>query len=152
LIEGAGAPPTVLKPNLFELWQLDRGQTLATAEERAEPADRDEVLAAARRLQAGGIAMVVVSLGAQGVVGLDRGGRMWEAHVTLDRPPVDAVGSGDALGAGLTLALARGAPFAEALRLGVACGAANTLVAGAGRCRREDVERLARRASVVQIA
>ncbi|HUT20534.1 MAG TPA: PfkB family carbohydrate kinase, partial [Anaerolineae bacterium] len=61
---------------------------------------------------------------------------------------VDAVGSGDALAGGLLVGLVRGMPFAEVLRLGVACGAANTLLAGAGRCRREDIDRLARRARV----
>ena len=59
---------------------------------------------------------------------------------------IDAVGSGDAMGAGLVVALARGQSLERALRLGVACGAANALVAGAGRCQREDIERLVERA------
>jgi fructose-1-phosphate kinase PfkB-like protein len=65
----------------------------------------------------------------------------------LEKPIVDAVGSGDAMGAGLVVALARGQSLDRALRLGVACGAANALVAGAGRCRREDIERLLERAA-----
>jgi fructose-1-phosphate kinase PfkB-like protein len=64
---------------------------------------------------------------------------------------VDAVGSGDAFGAGWVVMQARGASYAESMRWGVACGAANTLLAGAGRCRREDIDRLAARACVVQI-
>jgi fructose-1-phosphate kinase PfkB-like protein len=84
-------------------------------------------------------------------LGIDRDGRAWKARVLLDVPVVDAVGSGDALAGGLVLALARGDAFPEVLRLGVACGAANTLVAGAGRCRRADVERLVARAKVDQL-
>ena len=81
-----------------------------------------------------------------GVDRLDEEGRAWHVWTTLDRFVVNAVGSGDALAAGLVVAMARGDPFEVALRLGVACGAANTLVAGAGRCAVEDVERLAQRA------
>ena len=68
---------------------------------------------AARRVQARGVRMVVVSLGERGVIGLDPQGCAWSASTRLDRPVVDAVGSGDALGAGCVVALARGATFAE---------------------------------------
>jgi 1-phosphofructokinase family hexose kinase len=148
LLSAVDASPTVLKPNLFELWQIDRDRAEVTAERGLDALPTDEVLVAARRAQERGIAMVVVSLGERGVLGLDRDGRAWRAQVVLDRPVVDAVGSGDALGGGLVVALARGNAFAEALRLGVACGAANTLIAGAGRCSRADIERLAARARV----
>jgi fructose-1-phosphate kinase PfkB-like protein len=95
--------------------------------------------------------VVVVSLGERGVLGLDRDGHAWRARVTLDRPVVDAVGSGDALCGGLVVALARDDAFPDVLRLGVACGAANTLVAGAGRCRKADIERLTAHASVGEL-
>ena len=49
------------------------------------------------------------------------------------------------------MALAVTQPHIYVVRLGVACGAANTLVAGAGRCRREDVERLAAAALVDEV-
>ena len=142
LLAGVRAAPTLLRPNLFELWQVEHGYAAAAGEQglrRWPPAD---ILAAARRVQDTGVEMVVVSLGEQGVLGLDREGIPWRARADLDRPPVDTVGCGDALDGGLAVALARGAPFSEALRLGVACGAANALVAGAGNLRREDVERL----------
>ena len=95
--------------------------------------------------------MVVVSMGERGAVGLDSDGRAWWAGTRLDQPVVDAVGSGDALGGGWVVSEARGEPFPEALRTGVACGAANTLVAGAGRCRRSDIDRLAARATVREL-
>jgi 1-phosphofructokinase family hexose kinase len=150
LLATVGAPPTVLKPNLFELWQLD-GERTAVAGEHEVQLALDEILNKARRVQARGVSMIVVTLGARGAIGIGADGRAWHARVSLDRPVVDAVGSGDALAAGWIVALARRAPLAEALRLGVACGAANAMVAGAGRCRKCDVERLAAQASVVEL-
>jgi tagatose 6-phosphate kinase len=148
LLAGVEAPPTLLKPNLFELWQLDRGHCDAdpASDLRAMPVS--DLLVAAGRIRERGIEMVVVSRGEQGVVALDQEGRAWQAAVELDRDAVDAVGSGDALAGGLLVGLQRGMPFADMLRLGVACGAANVLVTGAGRCQREDIDRLAGRVQV----
>jgi fructose-1-phosphate kinase PfkB-like protein len=155
LISGVTAPPTLLKVNLFELQQVVGRQAGGTTE-RVWAASPAEILDAARDLQARGVSMVVVSLGERGVVGLDPQGSAWSASTQLHRPVVDAVGSGDALGAGCVVALSRGMssrrmPFADALRLGVACGAANTLVAGAGRCRLADIEGLAVHAQVTSL-
>jgi fructose-1-phosphate kinase PfkB-like protein len=141
----------LLKVNLYELQQLLGGQAGGAAEQ-AWDASPTEVLDATRDLQARGVSMVVVSLGERGVIGLDPQGRAWSASTRLDRPVVDAVGSGDALGAGCVVALSREKSFAEALRLGVACGAANTLVAGAGRCELCDIHRLSASATVRTLA
>ena len=151
LLAGVDAPPTLLKPNLFELGQIDRCQPDVAVEKDLTQLAIDDVLAAARRVQCRGVEIVVVSLGERGVLGLDADGRAWHASVTLEQTVVDAVGSGDALAAGLVVALARGEPFSSVLRLGVACGAANTLVSGAGCCRAGDVERLAARAVVTPL-
>jgi 1-phosphofructokinase family hexose kinase len=151
LLAGADAPPTLLKPNLLELWQLDRGRPDLQMEAELGELTVSEVVAAAHRVRQRGVQMVVVSRGAQGVLAVDGEGRAWQAAVDLDRPVVDAVGSGDALAGGLLAGLVRGMTFAETLRLGVACGAANALLAGAGRCRKEDIDRLLRRACVSAI-
>jgi tagatose 6-phosphate kinase len=148
LLAGVDAPPTLLKPNLFELGQLDRRGPGPDQVPDVRRWSIDEVLAAARRIRERGVEVVVVSRGEQGVVALDREARGWHGVVDLDRPVVDAVGSGDALAGGLLVGLQRGMPFADTLRLGIACGAANVLLAGAGRCYREDIDRLARRARV----
>jgi fructose-1-phosphate kinase PfkB-like protein len=130
------------------LWQVDRGWARGIAEIEPDELYIEDVLAAARRVQDRGIELVVVSLGERGAVGLGRGGSAWQARTALDRPVVDAVGSGDALVAGLVVSLSRGEALPEALRWGVACGAANTLLAGAGRCRRMDIDRLVGRTTV----
>ena len=151
LLAGVRAAPTALKVNLFELRQVDSDDASSAREEDVADVPFSQVLAAARRIQKRRGTVVVVSLGRRGALGLDDQGVAWHAQTTLDRPVVDAVGSGDALGAGWIVAWARGCPFPEAMRWGVACGAANTLVQGAGKCRREDIDRLAARACVVEV-
>jgi len=148
LLAAVDAGPTLLKPNLFELWQIDCRQADVSAEHNPEEWAVDEICAAARRLLARGLQRVVVSLGARGVLGIEEGGAAWRAAVTLDQPVVDTVGCGDALAAGLVVSLARGESFVDALCLGVSCGAANALVRGAGRCERTDIERFFARAVV----
>jgi 1-phosphofructokinase family hexose kinase len=156
LVAGVDAPPTLLKVNLFELGQV-AGQQVEGLTEHACGLTTGEVVAVARRVHARGVGTVVVTLGERGAIGVAPSGKAWHAQTRLDRRVVDAVGSGDAFGAGLVAALCHSASpdgdaaLDQALRLGVACGAANTLVAGAGRCRRDDVERLAARAVVHEI-
>ena len=73
-------------------------------------------------------------------------------RVALDRAAIDAVGCGDALVGGWVSGQQQGASFQQSLRLGVACGAANTLVSGAGCLRRADVERLSALVQVQELA
>jgi 1-phosphofructokinase family hexose kinase len=148
---GVRALPAAVRLNLYELWQVDGRSTAEQVEQELDGIPLSQVLSAARRVQGRGVSMVVVSMGERGVLGLDPGGGAWHAQTTLDRPVVDAVGSGDALGGGWVVGMVRGASFPEALRLGVACGAANTLVVGAGCCRKSDIERLAARARVCEL-
>ncbi|MDX2141145.1 MAG: hexose kinase [Chloroflexota bacterium] len=87
--------------------------------------------AAARQLSSQMKAPCVITLGELGAIYADDG-QCW--HAT---PPkiqvVSAVGSGDSLLAGLVVGLELGKPPAEALRSGVAAGAANALSLGGGR-------------------
>jgi tagatose 6-phosphate kinase len=127
---GMSAGPRLIKPNRFELCAL-LGQDLISF---------DQIVAAAHDLSRRHATTVVVSLGAEGAVAVSAGA-IWQA-----RPPAvqaqSAVGSGDAMLAGLAIGLTRGQPLEEALRLGVAAGAANTLTIGAGRLKRENVDEI----------
>ena len=58
--------------------------------------------------------------------------------------PVNTIGSGDAMLAGMAVALSRGKSMPEAIRFGAACGAANALTAEPGHVRRADVAGLLR--------
>jgi 1-phosphofructokinase family hexose kinase len=130
LRHASGSGAYLVKPNRDEATEL-AGYPVRTPQDAA---------AVARSLHAQGIALPVVTLGAEGAVGFD-GRDVWHASVALERS-VNAVGSGDCLLAGLAVALKRGEPLADALRLGVACGAANAMDEETGYARRERVEAL----------
>lgn len=126
----ADARPGLLKPNRDEASEL-AGQPIRSPDDAAR---------VARALHARGVAMPLVTLGAEGAVGFD-GRQAWHVAVTLTHS-VNAVGSGDCLLAGLAVALHRDAPVTEALRLGVACGAANAMNEETGFLRRDQVDAL----------
>lgn len=136
LRHAASSGACLLKPNRDEAAELT-GQPVRTPQDAA---------AVARTLHAKGIALPVVTLGAEGAVGFD-GHDAWHVSVVLERS-VNAVGSGDCLLAGLAVALKRGEPLAEALRLGVACGAANAINEETGYVRHEQVLALLAQAQV----
>ncbi len=123
-------PVDLLKINMHEL-SAALGRTIDT------PA---QACAAATAVVQRGPRRIIVTLGAQGAVAVDAH-NAWHART----PPIDSispVGSGDAALAGIIAILHNGGSLAEALRMGVACGGANTLMVGAGRMRYDDVMRL----------
>lgn len=137
LAEGVEAGPYLVKPNRRELGALTG----------APVDDDDDVRTAARQLiDEHGVAVVVTSLGAGGVIASSAEGD-WLAHA----PPVrvrSAVGAGDSMVAALVVALARGDGLEEAVRWGVATGTATVLTEGTQLCRLADVERLYRKVVV----
>ena len=137
---GLEARPTLIKPNRHELRAL-LGQNLAS------PA---ESVRAVQDLARRGETTVVVSLGADGALAAE-GQNIWQAE-----PPailaLSAVGSGDAMLAGLAAGMVRGCCFADCLCLGVAAGAANTLCLGAGRLKSEDVAAILPDVTIQQLA
>jgi 1-phosphofructokinase family hexose kinase len=102
--------------------------------------------AALRDLRSRGIALPAVSLGAQGALAASEAGICWA------RPPalqiVSSIGSGDSLLAGLATGLLRGDDLPQALRLGVACGAADALTIGGGLIDAGEVQRLQEASSI----
>lgn len=125
------APVYLIKPNLAELAEL-AGQEID---------DDQEIIAAAQRIiDESGIQQIVVSLGAGGVIVVDD--RRAARQRTPTVPIRSKIGAGDSTVAGIVLALARGLPGAEAVRFGVASGAAAVMTPGSELCRRADAERL----------
>jgi tagatose 6-phosphate kinase len=102
--------------------------------------NRNELAAVAGSLR--GAEWLVVSDGARRVT-VDHAGKKF-----IVSPPrvkaVNPIGSGDAMLAGIAVALVRGATMPEAIRWGVACGAANTMTAQPGMVRLAEVRRLRR--------
>jgi 1-phosphofructokinase family hexose kinase len=99
-----------------------------------------------RRRAGGAGKTAVVTQGRGGAFMVDPDGREWRGTVDASGPY--PVGSGDAFLAGLVVALERGAPWPDALRLALGSGAANAEVPGAGRLDRRRAEALAERAAV----
>ena len=128
----AAGRPWFIKPNRAEFEALV-GQPLASLADLAR---------AARAASHQYGTTVVLSLGAVGALAA-RGDET--VHVRPPALPIQsAVGSGDALVAGMVVGLRRGGSLADALAWGVAAGTANALTLGAGQLTREDFERVYR--------
>ena len=121
----------LIKPNLRELASLVGAQKLE------DPDIRD----AARKLVDGGrIANVVVSLGSAGALLVTGDGiRSFSAPTVLVS---SRIGAGDSMIAGIVGALARGSTMVDAVRSGVAAGAAAVMTPGTELCRGDDARRL----------
>lgn len=115
--------------------------------------DRERAVAAARtiRERAGGDGhAVAITLGEAGMVLVDPDGRALAGSTPArGRYPV---GSGDALLAGLVVALADGEPWVAAAALGLGAGAANAEIAGAGCLDPARARELAAMADVTEFA
>jgi fructose-1-phosphate kinase PfkB-like protein len=114
---------------------LELGRTLG----RPVRSERD-VWGGARRLLERGAQHVLVTAGARGAW-LVTPSQMWRYH-SPRLQAVNPIGSGDAVTAGIASGLLRGQPLCEAVRLGIACGAANALTSQAGTLVPRDVRRL----------
>lgn len=110
--------PALIKPNAEELAEL-AGRTLHTL---------GDVEAAARAIVDQGVGVVVASLGADGALWVSATDLVF-AQASVERP-LSTVGAGDCLLAGVLGALDRGADPVEALRQGVAWGAAAVSLPG----------------------
>jgi ribokinase len=136
---GAGWP-AVLNPAPARALPADVAGVVLTpnADEARELAGADDPEAAARSLAATTGAPVLVTLGAEGALLLDR---------EVERLPapavevVDTTGAGDAVNGALAAELAAGRPLRDAVRFALAAAALSTRVAGAraGMPRRDDV-------------
>lgn len=137
LRQGLRGRPWLIKPNQHEAEEL-LGERLRT---------QAQVAQGARRLLAQGPKIVVISLGADGAVLASESG----ALLTATPPKVradSAVGAGDSLVAGFLAGWLKTRSLAEALRLGIACGAATAMTPGTELCHRADVRRLLRRVTI----
>jgi 1-phosphofructokinase family hexose kinase len=118
LRQACKANPFLIKPNAEEAQELT-GLPVST------PA---EIAAAGKAIQAMGAGNVIISLGKQGAL-LVNGQRAWLATSPeiVERNPI---GAGDSMVAGLVWGLSQGHHMPEALRHGIACGAATASQSG----------------------
>jgi len=125
---------TVLTPNRSEAALL-AGMPVHSA---------DDAVRAAQVLAKRVAGAVVITLGAEGAVVLERTGAPVQRLPAFRVEAIDATGAGDAFNAGLAVGLAEGRSLIEAVRLGMAAGALATTKRGAQPSLpyREQVERL----------
>ncbi len=122
--------PDIIKPNAHELARL-AGQDLK---------DIGQVMKAAQRVREEGVGIVLVSMGAQGIL------LVGEKEQYLATPPPvtveNTIGAGDSAVAGFVYGLTQGKSLREALVYAVAAGTATTLRPGTALCRKEDFMKL----------
>ena len=121
----------LLKPSLKEFQHLTG---LPDAEE-------SHLIAESKRwIEAGRCEVVVLSLGAAGVLCVTAASS--ERLLSPTVPVRSSVGAGDSMLAGIVLRLGQGHPMGDAVRFGVAAGAATVMNPGTELCHRPDAERL----------
>jgi 6-phosphofructokinase 2 len=119
------------KPNLREVSELP-GHGVS---DEAAPEDLAQRIVKDRQSE-----VAVISLGAAGALMATEEGC---EHLAAPVVPIESkVGAGDSMVAGIVLGLTRGLSLREAVRFGVAAGAAAVMTPGSELCRREDAERL----------
>lgn len=123
----------LIKPNITEFQALI-GEEL-TDESQQTQAARDLI-------DRGCCHVIVLSLGRGGALLITSDGA--EPVRTPTVPIRSKVGAGDSMVGGISLGLAREMELREAVRFGVAAGAAAVMTEGTELCRREDTERLYR--------
>jgi 1-phosphofructokinase len=149
LLDTSGAPltaalnakhvPYCIKPNRDELEAFCH---------RALPA-RDDLITVARELTARGIALVVVSLGAEGSLYVS-GDKVLHASLPAVRA-ASTVGAGDAMVAGMIAALQSGASLEGIARLATAFATAKLMQPGPNLPGRETVNQLAEQVKIIAL-
>jgi len=136
---GITAKPALIKPNIHELSRLVKRDLTRFP----------DILAAAEEIQHGGIDIVLVSMGAEGILLVNSHEKI------LAVPPqvtvVNTVGAGDSAVAGFIFGLANGLSLPESLKYAVAAGTATTLQPGTALAQREDIEDIVPKVNVKRV-
>lgn len=133
------AKPWVIKPNIHEL-RVMTGRELN---------ERREIVSAAVSLIRQGIQNVIVSMGSEGLLLVDR-----KQAVQVAPPKVEAlstVGAGDSTLAGFLFAKHRGMPNEQAAPIAASFGSASVLVEGTTPPRKDAVSKLLKQMSVSRL-
>ncbi len=133
------ASPWLVKPNRAELCEAV-GHSLDTLE---------AVRAAALTLIEEGARHVLVSLGPEGAMLISPGAALFSPGIRV--PVSSTVGAGDAMTAGFVAGFTETGSFPEALRRGMAAGAASVMTDGTQLMRREDYDALLDRVEIREV-
>jgi len=140
LKKGILAHPDIIKPNIHELSELV-GRDLK---------ELDEIRAAAREINGQGVRIVLVSMGAKGILLVSD-----DSEYLAVPPGVEVkstIGAGDSSVAGYLLGLADGKELKECLVYAAAAGTATTLCQGTALAQKVDFERLVQQVKLTVLA
>ncbi|GIV88900.1 MAG: 1-phosphofructokinase [Chloroflexus sp.] len=138
------AAAMAVKPDVVKINGDEAGELLGMSVTSIATAQQ-----AASELVRRGIDTAVITLGAQGAVGIGR--RHGPAGVIAMPPPITArspIGCGDSFFAGLAMALADDRSLAEALRIATACGVADAQTIEPGRIDPQIINTLAQQIAI----
>ena len=137
LFHGIQGKPFLIKPNEQEICQFLQKQHVS----------QEEMVAAATRICRGGVQYVLLSLGKEGAILITKDERFRAILPEIDS--INSVGSGDAMVAGITSALAKGYDVKDALRFSAACGMANAAEQATGYIQLQIVEKFYNEITIV---
>jgi len=127
IIDVSGEPLRLAMAQAGAILKMNRDEFSATL---GQDLSNDSVLVAAMLQHTPPGGALVVTLGSAGAMASD-GRSCWKAS-SPKVATVSAVGSGDSFAAGLGIGLHQNQSLPEALKLAIACGAANAMTAQAG--------------------
>ena len=130
LRQGIKALPNVIKPNIHELSEL-AGRELKGL---------DDVVSAARSINQQGVEIVLVSMGAKGILLVSDGQQYLAVPPNVNVE--STIGAGDSSVAGFVSGLVQGKDLKQCLIYAVAAGTATTLRQGTALCQKDDFERI----------
>ncbi|MES5894752.1 MULTISPECIES: 1-phosphofructokinase [Bacillus cereus group] len=137
LFHGIQGKPFLIKPNRQEICQLLQKKHVS----------QEEMIAEATKMCEGGVQYVLLSLGREGAILITKVESI--RAIISEINSINAVGSGDAMVAGITFALAKGYEVKDALRLSVACGMANAAEQATGYIQPKTVEKFYNEITIV---
>lgn len=139
LSEGLSAAPYLIKPNIDELSRL-AGEKIT---------DIRGILKTVKPLIQQGIEKIVVSMGAQGAVFIQKG-RIFIAS-SIDVPVLSTVGAGDSMVAALAYGEEKGLAEIQTYKLAIAMGAASVMCSGTQAPKAATVESLYHMVNIIEL-
>ncbi len=137
LIQGIKADPKIIKPNLNEFCQIVNGLRISDINCLNFEEDILKIINNARILLNDDLEIILITLGDKGALCITKNEILY-GHVSLDNV-IDTVGSGDSFLSGFIVKYYFNGSIFDCFKNALACGAANTLLAGPGVFRKEDV-------------
>jgi 1-phosphofructokinase family hexose kinase len=139
LKKGCDGRPFLIKPNDYEAGKLT-GLPVET---------RPEIITAAQAIFDSGVENVVISLGKAGAMLVSEDKVSFAASPAIQE--ANPIGAGDSMVGGLVWALSQGRETADALRWGIACGAATASMQGTAVGSKELVDSLVNNIEIIRL-